>query len=70
MSLMVQMDMPCTARKRVCAKNKKEWVSQSRSPFNMGLNEIYLNNWNLNQTFIFKGRSSKEYLERFIAIVK
>ena len=36
----------------------------------MGLNEIYLNNWNLNQTFIFKGRSSKEYLDRFIAIVK
>ena len=70
LSLMVQMDMPCTARKRVSAKNKKEWVSQSRSPFNMGLNEIYLNNWNLNQTFIFKGRSSKEYLDRFIAIVK
>lgn len=70
LSLMVQMDRPCTARKRVSTKNKKEWVSQSRSPFNMGPNEIYLNNWNLNQTFIFKGRSSKEYLDRFISVVK
>lgn len=71
LSLMIQVAMPCAARKRVPGSDgKKDWTSQSRSPFNMGSGELFLNNWNLNQTFIFKGRTTESQLDRFLAVVR
>ena len=67
LSLMIQMATPCSARKKM---QNQRMPTQSRSPFNMGLGELFLNNWNLNQTFIFKGRTTAQQLETFLAVVK
>ena len=36
----------------------------------MGPDELFLNNWNLNQTLIFKGRTTEQQLERFLTVIK
>ena len=68
------MRYPCSAKKRVMVKdnkgNEKYNYEQSRSPFNLGLDEIFLNNWNLNQTFVLKGSSTERQFMDFLEVVQ
>ena len=76
LTCMIETYSPCPSSKREVSSDtnpEKPWTyefTRSRSPFNMGPEELYLNNWNLNQTFIFKGQSTYLMLDKFIEVVK
>jgi len=78
------MDVPCSARKKNFL-NKFGWnaysnrmrreyrseFSNCRSPLNMGEDDanLFLNYWNLNQTFFLKGQTTVARFENFKQIL-
>ena len=83
--MLIQMDRPSHCRKKIFltaygkekytrAKRQKFWANQSwcRSPLNMGEEDpnLFLNNWNLSQTFYLKGRTTVKRFERFKEILR
>ena len=83
--MLIQMDRPSHCRKKIFltaygkekytrAKRQKFWANQSwcRSPLNMGEEDpnLFLNNWNLSQTFYLKGRTTVKRFDRFKEILR
>lgn len=79
-TIMIQMDAPCSCRKknfingtgrqRMASKSqsfKFDAIQNSRSPLNMGEDHdcLFLNNWNLSQTFYLKGQTTVGLFENF-----
>ena len=71
---LIKTHSPCPSSKREVSSDPEKpqtyEFTRSRSPFNMEPEELYLNNWNLNQTYVFKGQSTYSMVDKFIEVVK
>ena len=78
------MEVPCSSRKknfltnygRSCYSSRKRQDYRSdfancRSPLNMGEEDanLFLNYWNLNQTFFLKGKTTVAHFENFKVVL-
>ena len=74
LTCMIETHFPCPSSKREVSSDPEKpqtyEFTRSRSPFNMEPEELYLNNWNLNQTYVFKGQSTYSMVDKFIEVVK
>ena len=81
-TLIIQLDHPCSAQKKyfytdyamkaLNVNTAKQFLCACRSPLNLGFTDenTFLNFWNLNQTFVIKGKTNTARFGLFMEVIK